>query len=134
MPMTFPEILFFFAIAGVLLFILRTMLAGPKITPQDALARLKEGNAVLIDVREPTEWTSGVVKEALLLPLSDLRGPRKKWANALKKHNAKDLLLYCRSGFRSKVAVSILAKEGFKATNTGGFSRWSGSGAVIVKP
>jgi len=132
--MKLSNILFFVAIAGIVLFIVRSMLVGQKIAPKDALARIEAGNSVLIDVREPSEWADGVVKGALLLPLSDLRGPRKQWADALKKNVGKELLLYCRSGGRSGIASAILEKEGFKTVNAGGFTGWAASEAVIVKP
>jgi len=107
----------------------------PAIKPVDAAARVKAGDAVLIDVREPDEWAeSGVAEPAALLSLSDLRGERKSWKPFLEKNREKTLLLYCRSGNRSGQAAAILAKEGFKTANAGSFSGWKSDGLPVRKP
>jgi len=106
----------------------------PSVKPADALARVKAGDAVLIDVREPDEWAeTGVAEPAVLLSLSDLRGERKAWKPFLEKNRDKTLLLYCRSGNRSGQAAAILAKEGFKPANVGGFSGWKAAGLPVRK-
>jgi rhodanese-related sulfurtransferase len=104
------------------------------ISPDEALKRLKSGQAVLIDVREPAEWQEGVAEPALLLPLSDLRAERKTWAPILSANKDKELVLYCRSGNRSGQAAALLAKEGFKVSNAGAFSAWKDAGLPVRKP
>jgi rhodanese-related sulfurtransferase len=115
-----------------------SMLKGadvPSIKPVDAAARVKAGDAVLIDVREPDEWAeTGVAGPAVLLSLSDLRGERKAWKPFLENNRDKTLLLYCRSGNRSEKAAAILVKEGFKTANVGGFSGWEAAGLPVRKP
>lgn len=109
-------------------------LAGQFMSPSEAAQRVAEGAAVLIDVREPNEWTStGVAEPAVLLPLSDLQGDRVLWKSFLTKSKDKELILYCRSGNRSGVAAGILDKEGFKTTNAGGFKHWKSAGLPIRK-
>jgi rhodanese-related sulfurtransferase len=104
------------------------------LTPAEIAKRVADGRAVLIDVREPAEWTAGVAAPALLLPLSDLRGERRSWAPVLAKHRDKELILYCRSGNRSGQAASILAGEGFRTANGGSFARWASSGELVRNP
>lgn len=108
--------------------------AGPRVTPEEAAKRVAAGTAVLIDVREPDEWAGGVAKPALLLSLSDLRAARKDWKPVLEKNRDKELILYCRSGNRSGIAAKILADEGFKTINAGGFSAWQSAGLPTRKP
>ena len=43
-----------------------------RVTALDAAGRVRTGEAVLIDIREPREWVSGVAQHAALLPLTDL--------------------------------------------------------------
>ncbi|MDB4474541.1 rhodanese-like domain-containing protein [Opitutaceae bacterium] len=123
-----------------LFFTVRSMFAqntkppANRLTPAEAAARVKAGTAILIDVREPNEWTPGVAAPAYLLPLSDLRSDRKKWAHVLKDAKGKELLLYCRSGGRSGQAAAILAKEGFKTLNVGGFNDWTTAKLPTRKP
>jgi rhodanese-related sulfurtransferase len=91
----------------------------PEILPEALHAALKAGTAVLVDVREPAEWTAGTARQAVLLPLSDLRGPRQQWRPFLEKNRGKQLLLYCQSGARSSAAAALLRREGFTARNAG---------------
>jgi rhodanese-related sulfurtransferase len=104
------------------------------LTPEEIARRVAAGEAVLIDVREPDEWTAGVAAPALLLPLSDLRGERRQWKAVLEKNRGKELILYCRSGNRSGQAASLLAGEGFRTANGGSFARWSASGQLVRNP
>ncbi len=108
--------------------------AGPRIAPADAAARVKAGTAILIDVREPDEWIPSVAAPAYLLPLSDLRGARRKWTHVLQEAKGKQLLLYCRSGGRSGQAAKLLAKEGFQTVNVGGFNDWQAAKLPLRKP
>lgn len=101
-------------------FIARTLWrARPEIQPAALRAALKAGTAVLIDVREPAEWTAGVAKQAALLPLSDLQGSRTQWRAFLEKNRGRQLLVYCRSGSRSAQAAAQLRREGLAALNAG---------------
>lgn len=115
--------------AVAVFFIARTLwLARPEIQPAALRAALKAGTAVLIDVREPAEWTAGVAKQAALLPLSDLRGSRAQWRAFLEKHPGKKLLLYCQSGARSGMAAAQLRSEGLDALNAGSLRDWDRAG------
>src|SRR6266542_930539 len=94
----------------------------PATTPADAAPRIRSGEAVLIDVREPNEWSRGVAESAVLLPLSDLTRHRAQWTPFLAQAAGRELLLYCASGTRSGIAARLLASEGFRAANAGGLS------------
>ena len=113
-------------------FVTSRMLAGDFMAPDEAAKRVKEGNALLIDVREPGEWAdTGVAEPAVLLSLSDLRGDRTSWKSFLKENKDQELILYCRSGNRSGIAARILEKEGFKVSNAGGFKHWQKAGLPV---
>ena len=102
--------------------------------PAEAARLIAVGEAVLIDVREPGEWSRGVAGPALLHSLSDLRGPRQHWQATLDQHRGKRFLLYCASGMRSGMAARQLKAEGHDALNIGGFSRWARSGLPTRQP
>jgi rhodanese-related sulfurtransferase len=104
------------------------------VSPQEAANRVADGAAVLIDVREPAEWTSGVAKPANLLPMSDLSGKREKWAPFLASLGDRELILYCHSGGRSGSSARLLAAEGFSVANLGGFKAWRDAGLPVRKP
>ena len=123
----------FLIVAGALLvgWILYTRRS--RVPLAEAHAAIKAGTAVLIDVREPAEWTGGMAGEASGLPLSDLRGSRVLWAPFLSRHRDKRLFVYCQSGARSSLAASTLRREGFDAANVGGFGTWRRSGWPVKK-
>jgi rhodanese-related sulfurtransferase len=130
--MNIGQLLFYSVIAALAFLMLRPLLfGGPRITPAEAAAQVAAGTAVLIDVRNPDEWRSGVAAPAALMSLGDLQGDRREWKPYLEKNKDKLLIVYCASGMRSGVAAGILKKEGFRVANLGGFGRWSQAGLPV---
>jgi rhodanese-related sulfurtransferase len=105
-----------------------------RIGPAEAAQLVRDMKAVLVDVREPAEWTGGVAEDAALLPLSDLTGARVRWEPFLAQVGAREIILYCRSGARSGKAARALSAEGFKTANAGGFDDWKAAGLPTGKP
>ena len=125
----FFQLVFIVVAVGVGFVLLRPLLfGGRRIAAAAAYPKIQAGDAVLIDVREPDEWKSGVAAPAQLLPLSDLQGERRQWAPVLAANKDKELILYCASGIRSGQAAIRLRKDGFKTANLGAFSRWRQAG------
>ncbi len=63
---------------------------------------LKKDNVVLIDVREPSEYASGHIANAINIPLRTLT------QNLDQIPKAQPVVLYCSSGYRSGMAVMSL--------------------------
>ena len=88
---------------------------------KDSLEKVKENmankKAILIDIREPGEWTAGHLKDAQLLPLSELKrvGSDSAVQQKLAKNLSKQQIIYChcRSGARVLTARNILEKLGY---------------------
>lgn len=130
--MTIGQLLFYCILAAVAFVMLRPLImGGPRITPADTAAQVAAGTAVLVDVRESSEWTSGAAAPAALLSLGDLQGDRREWKPFLDKNGDKLIVLYCASGMRSGVAAGTLKKEGYRVANLGGFSRWKSAGLPV---
>ena len=104
-----------------------------QLTPQAAAKLVAEGKAVLVDVREPTEWAeSGVAAPAVLLPKSEFdAGLIGDWKAFLAKTGDKEIITYCRSGKRAGVVAAELAKQGHKVANAGGFKDWQAAGLPV---
>jgi rhodanese-related sulfurtransferase len=116
-------------------FLARQVIASRPGLPLDAAqAALRDGSAVLADVRESPEWADGVIQGAALLLLSDLRGDRASWRPFLEKHRGKKIFVYCHSGTRSGMAASTLRGEGFDAVNLGSFNGLAQAGLPVGKP
>jgi rhodanese-related sulfurtransferase len=105
-----------------------------RVEPAEAGQLVAAGKAMLVDVREPDEWSGGVAAPATLLALSDLTGARQSWKPFLEKNRDRELILYCRSGGRSGRAAKLLADEGFRTANAGGFGDWQAAGLPVRKP
>ena len=67
-------------------------------------------NAVLLDVREEAEYITGHAVDAVLLPLRELDAVSA--AEAIPSRDT-PVLVYCRSGRRSREAALILAELGY---------------------
>ncbi|MFP4624948.1 MAG: molybdopterin-synthase adenylyltransferase MoeB [Gemmatimonadota bacterium] len=94
-----------------------------EIAPAELKARLDAGDELdLLDVREPFEWRIFNLEEygARLIPLLELR------RRLGELDPAREIVVYCRSGPRSRNVVAYLREKGFeRARNlTGGVLRW----------
>ena len=107
----------------------------PAITPAEAAKLVAAGKAVIIDVREPSEWAeSGVAAPAVLLPKSEFdAGLAGDWQDFLAKVGDKQILTYCRSGKRSGAVAEALAAKGHKVANAGRFQDWQAAGLPVRK-
>ena len=74
---------------------------------------LADDKAVLLDVREKSEWDDGHLKDAKLLPLSTLKGGAKAEDVAKVVPKAKVVYLHCGSGVRCLKAADELKKLGY---------------------
>ncbi len=75
--------------------------------------KIKAKEAILVDVREKSEWEEGHVKDARFSPLSELKEDDS--LEKLLKTLPKDKILYChcRAGRRALTAADILKKKGY---------------------
>ena len=82
--------------------------------------KITDKNTLILDVRTDEEYISGSYKNAIHIPLDDLR----ERLNELDK--SKTYLVYCKTGLRSYIACRILSQNGFKVQNiTGGYHFYS---------
>lgn len=112
--------------------------AVPRITAAQAREMIAQGNALVVDVREPAEVeTSGKVAGAVPIPRGLLEFRADPESPSHDKNFAKDktLLVYCASGGRSALAGKLLKDLGYERVyNLGGFKDWAESGGAVDKP
>ena len=92
------------------------------ITPAELQERReREGQLLLIDVREPEEYELAHIEGARLLPLSQFND----WADKLDP--ALETVVMCHHGIRSAQVCAYLARQGFRNLSNleGGIDRWS---------
>lgn len=75
------------------------------VSPRAAQALLQSGQIRILDVREPSETATGHLAGAMLIPLSQLK-------QRLNEVPREQLLVYCASGMRSRMAASWIRKSG----------------------
>jgi rhodanese-related sulfurtransferase len=84
-----------------------------KDTLDEVKKAVTDGTAILLDVREKSEWDDGHLKDARHLPLSLLKGDPK--AEDVAKVVPRDKIVYCHcgSGVRCLKAADALQKLGY---------------------
>lgn len=90
---------------------------------------MDNGEAMVVDVREPAEHAAENIPGATLLPLGGIR------KSDLPKNDGKKLVIHCRSGKRSASACEKLLAEdsNLEVYNLeGGISAWSAVGQQVV--
>ena len=93
-----------------------------QITQEAAKEMMDTQEVIVLDVREQSEYDSGHIPGAVLLPVGSID---EETAAAVIPEKDSTVLVYCRSGNRSKTASSTLAGLGY--TNIyefGGISTW----------
>jgi pyruvate/2-oxoglutarate dehydrogenase complex dihydrolipoamide dehydrogenase (E3) component/rhodanese-related sulfurtransferase len=74
----------------------------------DEIENLQEDKDILIDIRTKGEYKEGTIKNAINMPLDDLRN----LVNEIPKD--KNIYLFCQIGLRGYVASRILKQNGFR--------------------
>lgn len=93
-----------------------------QITQEEAKHIMETQNVIVIDVREKDEFDSGHIPNAVLLPVGQIS---KDTAAAVIPNLDTVVLVYCRSGNRSKTASAALAELGYiNVYEFGGINTW----------
>ncbi len=101
------------------------------VTPQEATQLINREDAVVVDVREDSEYHGGHIINALHIPLGHVQ----QRVGELEKHKDKPIIVGCRSGQRSARACGVLKKAGFDNVYNlgGGVLAWQNAGLPLSK-
>jgi rhodanese-related sulfurtransferase len=99
---------------------------GKKIDAAEIAEEMKDGKAILVDVRGNDEWQSGHAKGAMHLSVDRIMGGELPTEDTGTK-----LYLYCASGGRAGMAAHYLKSKGFTVDNLGGLSSWRSAGGQV---
>src|SRR5262245_36276130 len=81
-----------------------------EVTIEQAQTRLRENReAILVDVREDSEWTAGHAAEAKHLG----RGVLERDIERLYPDKSSELIFYCGGGYRSILAADVAQQMGY---------------------
>ena len=104
--------------------------AGSSLSAADFAAAAKLPDTVLLDVRTPSEFAAGHIAGAVNIDVESATFPQLVAALDPTKNYA----VYCRSGSRSKAAMSAMEQAGFSHLFdlAGGIGAWQSSGGQLV--
>jgi rhodanese-related sulfurtransferase len=96
-----------------------------------ALQLINHKNALILDVREKTEFSAGHIRGAKLIPLNNL----KERIGELERYREQPIVVVCRSGNRSSSACVLLGGLEFgQAFNlAGGMMAWQKADLPVEK-
>lgn len=106
------------------------------LTVDETARELEQGDALLVDIREPAERVeNGSIEEAVEAP----RGMLEFWADPTSAYHRDEfepgrrIILHCASGGRSALAAATLQELGYErvAHMDGGFKAWKEAGRPV---
>ncbi len=102
-----------------------------EISPPDAAAKLKSGEAAIIDVRDKDEWDEGHIPGAMHISRGTIELDIEEKVpdpNAI-------IITHCGGGGRSALVAESLQKMGYKNVRSmaGGFKAWKAAGFPTTK-
>lgn len=96
--------------------------------PAEVLAKLNDGTAYVVDVREPNEYAEAHIAGVPLMALSQFD------PDAISPPDNKTLIFHCRSGRRCGLASEQLIAAGYKGEiyrMAGGLLAWTAAGLPV---
>ena len=104
---------------------------GASVTPSEAVLMINRQNAIVLDVRDVSEFANGHIGDAKHIPLAELDSRLKE----LTKYKAKPVIVNCQVGGRSAKACDILRKNDFTQVHNlqGGLNAWIQAKLPIIR-
>ncbi|HTY02528.1 MAG TPA: rhodanese-like domain-containing protein [Rhodocyclaceae bacterium] len=103
---------------------------GKGISVTEATLLINREDALMLDVRETSEWSSGHIANARHIALGQLASH----ISELEKFKDKPVIVCCASGNRSSSACGTLKRAGFERVFnlSGGIGAWTGAGLPMT--
>lgn len=103
----------------------------PNLTPAEAVTLINRANALVLDVRDEAEFSSGHITDAKHIPLNALEGRIAELA----KYKNKPIVVNCQRGARGAKACDILRKAEFTQVHhlQGGLNAWQEAKLPTIK-
>lgn len=101
------------------------------VSPAEALRLMNHEDAVMLDVREASDYKTGHIPDALHIPQKELEGRLKELARV----KDKPLIVYAAMAGHATACGVLLKKHGFAAVQTlkGGVTEWQNANLPITR-
>ena len=111
--------------------VMRPFRAGREVSVVEAVQLINRKDALVIDLRDTGEYEAGHIAGARHVPEKQLAERLKD----LEKFKGRPLIVVCRTGTRSGVAVQVLRRNGFAEAVSlgGGVGAWDQAGMPLEK-
>jgi rhodanese-related sulfurtransferase len=116
---------------GMLLWQMFNGTGGNNISVNEATLLINRQDALVVDVRETAEWSTGHIPNARHIALGHLG----KHLSEIDKFKDKPVIVVCASGNRSSSGCGVLKKAGFQQVFNlaGGVGAWSDAGLPMTR-
>ena len=104
---------------------------GAAITPTSLVNLVNREDAILVDIRDTKEYSSGHIAGAVSMPVSSIDSR----IGELESHKDKPVVLVCKMGQHASATGRKLKALGFENVRrlSGGMAEWSASSLPVVK-
>lgn len=116
---------------GMLLWQLFNGPGGSNISINEATLLINRQDALVVDVRETAEWSTGHIPNSRHIALGHLG----KHLSEIEKYKDKPVIVVCASGNRSSSGCGVLKKAGFQQVFnlSGGIGAWNDAGLPMTR-
>ena len=103
----------------------------PEVDTLEAVQLINQQDALLLDVREDSEYETGHIPNSRHIPAGRIADRLKE----LEKFKGRPVVVLCRSGNRSGAACAVLRKQGFADVRSlkGGIEAWQQASLPVKK-
>ncbi len=104
---------------------------GARVSTLQATQLINQGKAIVVDVRQPAEFSAGHLRDAKNIPLGELSNR----IGELDKFKSRSAIIVCQTGARAAKAAAQLKKAGFNEVYSldGGIAAWQAQGLPLAK-
>lgn len=104
---------------------------GRDVTPLEAVQLINRRDALVVDIREATEYEAGHITGSRHIPAAQLADRLKD----IDKFKNRPVIVSCRTGSRAGASVEVLRKGGFGEVLVlrGGITAWQQAGMPLEK-
>lgn len=118
------------------LFFIENKRAGTSLSPQGLTQLVNNGGAVVIDLREKSEYEKGHIVDATNIPYKSLQVKTESGDgyDAFNAHRDKSVVVVCKMGQHSSHVAKQLAQKGYDVYRLGGgLMEWQSAQLPLVK-
>ena len=103
---------------------------GPTVSTTEATTMINREDAVVLDIRDKTDFKSGHLVDAINIPYASLTDRM----GELEAYKNRPIILVCKTGQTVSMAGKMLREKGFNAVRMkGGMMEWNNLNLPLVK-